>query len=146
MEELFSNLISLSVSIPTAYCLWQAHNLNKSPFKVSIYNFILAIAFAFLMLSPVRTVKVIAGAFTCQFALAGAVHLIVNDRSAYKKDAKIWVNSMTLLMAATSILMLVIDYPNTKLILHGFIIGYVAGALGAIFPMVIDPKEKTENL
>ena len=146
MEELFSDLISVLVSVPMAYCIWQAHNLNKSPFKVGIYNFILVIAFAFLMLSPVGTVKVIGGAFACQFTLAGAVHLIVNDRSAYKENAKIWVNSMSLLMGTTSILMLVMDYPNTKSMLHGFIIGCLAGALGAIFPMVIDTKEKTENL
>ena len=146
MEKLFPDLISVLVSVPMAYCIWQAHNLNKSPFRVGIYNFILAIAFAFLMLSPVGTVKVIGGAFACQFILAGVVHLIVNDRRAYKKNAKIWVNSMSLLMGTTSILMLVMDYPNTKSMLHGFIIGCVAGTLGAIFPMVIDAKEKTENL
>ena len=145
IEELFPDLISVSVSIPMAYCLWQAHNLNKSPFKVGIYNFILAIAFAFLTLSYVGTVKIIGGAFACQFTLAGVVHLIVNDCNAYKKDEKIWVNSMSLLMGATSILMLVMDYPNTKILLHGFVIGCVAGALGSIFP-IINTKEKTENL
>lgn len=135
MKELFPELIHLVISIPVAYCLWQAHNLRISPFKVSVYNFILGIMFASMLMAPVGTLKVIGGAFACQFALAGAVHLIVNDRNAYKKDAKIWINSMTLLMGITSILMLVMDYPHTKSVLHAFVIGFVAGVLGGIFEM-----------
>ena len=133
---MLSELIKLVISMPVAYCIWRAHNLRMSPIKVSVYNFILAMLFAFLIMSPVWTEKIIGVAFACQFTLAGAVHLIVNDRNAYKKDAKIWINTMTVLMTITSILMLVMDYSHTKSILHAFIIGSVAGALGVIF----DPR------
>ena len=146
MKELFPELIKLVIAIPLAYCLWQAHNLRVSPIKVSVYNFISAMFFAFLIMAPVGTLKIIGVAFACQFTLAGAVHLIVNDRNAYKKDAKIWINTMTLLMGITSGLMVVMDYPRTKLIFHGFVIGFVAGALRYIFNIRIDIGDKEGNL
>ena len=146
MKELFPELIQLVISISVAYCLWQAHNLRMSPIKVSVYNFILAIVFALLLISPVGTLKVIGGAFACQFTLAGAVHLNINDRNVYKKDAKIWINSMALLMGITSILMLVMDYSHTKSILHAFVIGFVAGVLGGIFDMRREMGHQEENL
>ena len=117
------------------------------PFKVSIYNFILAVLFTFMMLAPTTGIeKVIGGAFACQFTLAGAVHLIINDRDEYKKEAKIWINSMTVLMGITSVLMLVMDYPNTKWILRPLIVGFATGFFGGL----LDPRRykvrKEENL
>ena len=137
MKGLFSQLIGIVITLLVAYCCWKAHDLKMSPFKVSVFNFILAILFAFMMLAPTMGIeRVIGGAFTCQFTLAGVVHLMINDRHEYKKDAKIWINSMMFLMGITSILMLVMDYPNTKSTLYSLLVGFVTGFLGVL----LDPR------
>ena len=86
------------------------------------------------------------GAFACHLTLIGAVHMITNDCEKYKRDAKIWIDSMTLLMAVTGFLTLAMDYPNTKSTLHLLIIGFATGFLGAM----LDPRRRTgrreENL
>ena len=80
------------------------------------------------------------GAFGAHFTLIGVVHLITNDCEKYEKDAKIWINSMTLLIAMTGFLALVMDYPNTKSTVHLLIIGFATGFFGAM----LDPRRRKE--
>ena len=99
-----------------------------------------------MFVSTVETVIVVCGAFACLFTLVGAVHLITNDYEKYNKDARIWVDSMMLLMAVTGIWMLAMDYPNTKPMLHSFIIGFAAAFLAYIFDSRRSARRKEETL
>lgn len=142
MSELFPELIGVVVALLTAYCWFKAHDSKSSPFKASVYCFILAIAFTLAMLraSLSEVEMIFFGAAACHFTLIGAVHLITNDCEKYEKDAKIWINSMTLLMMGTGVLLLLMDYPNTKSVLHPLALGFTGGFFGVMF----DPRRKKE--
>ena len=151
MRELFPELLGVVITLAVAYCFYKAHEPTKPPFRASIYSFILAILLILIFIVMLRSALVgieiaLCGAFACHFTLIGAVHMITNDFEKYKRDAKIWVNSMTLLMAVTGFLALAMDYPNTKSTLHLLIIGFTTGFFGAM----LDPRRRTgrreENL
>ena len=134
MNALFPELIGVVVTVLTAYCFLKAHDLRMSPFKVSFCNFILVILFIFgAFVSTVEMEKVVCSALACHFTLAGSIHLITNDAEKYKQGAKVWINSMTLLIAITGILLLWLDYPNTKSTLHSLAIGFTGGFVGEMF-------------
>jgi len=99
-----------------------------------------------MFISTVEIERVFCGGLGCHFTLIGVVHLITNDSEKYEKDPKIWVNSMSLLIGITGVLALVMDYPNTKSILHPIIIGFATGFLGGIFDMRRSKEVKEENL
>ena len=138
MSELFIQLIGVVITLLIAYCFFKAHQPTRPPFRASVYSFILAIVFILvfivgMLISPLMGIEMaLCGAFACHFTLIGAVHLITNDCEKYERDAKIWIDSMTLLMAITGFLTLVMDYPNTKSVLHPLVIGFVGGFLGSV--------------
>ena len=138
VSELLIQLIGVVITLLIAYCCFKAHEPTRPPFRASVYSFILAIVFILvfilvMFMSPLVGVEMaFCGAFACHFTLIGAVHLITNDCEKYERDAKIWINSMTLLMAITGFLTLVMDYPNTKSVLHPLVIGFVGGFLGSM--------------
>ena len=146
MIELLPELLKVVITLAVAYCFYKAHEPARSPFKASVYGFILAILFILvfilvMLVSPLVGIEMaLCGAFACHFTLIGAVHLITNDCERYKRDAKIWINSMTLLMAITGFLALAMDYPNTKSTLHLLIIGFATGFLGTM----LDPRRRKE--
>ena len=152
MVELLPELIKVVITLAVAYCCSKTHEPTSPPFRASVYCFISAIVliliFVLVMLrSPSVGIEMaLCGAFACHFTLIGAVHMITNDCEKYKRDAKIWINSMTLLMAVTGFLALVMDYPNTKSTLHLIIIGFATGFFG----VMLDPRRRTgrreENL
>lgn len=148
MTELFPELIGVVVTLLTAYCFTKAHDLKMSPFVVSVYNFVLVILFVFMGLGfNVEIVVVVCWALSCHFTLVGSIHLITNDAEKYKKDAKIWINSMTLLIGTTGILALAMDYPNTKSVLHSLAIGFTAGFVGTALNVKRNKKcSEVENL
>lgn len=147
MEELFPELIGVVVTLLTAYCFTKAHDLGMSPFRVSVYNFVLVILFIFMGLaSAVDIVTILCWALACHFILVGSIHLITNDSEKYKQDARVWINSMTLLIGITGVLMLAIDYPNTKSVLHPLAIGFTAGFIGTLLNSRKDTRRKEENL
>ena len=134
MNELFPELMGVVVSILTACCILKAHDLRMSPFRVSVYNFVLVILFIFGVFgSTVEIEKLFCSAMACHFTLVGATHLVTNDAEKYKKDAKVWINAMTFLIGITGILLLCLDYPNTKSTLHSLAIGFTSGFVGGIF-------------
>ena len=134
MNALFPKLFGVVVTILTAYCILKAHDLKMSPFKVSVYNFILVILFILLAFGhTVETEKVVWSALACHFTMAGLIHLITNDAEKYKQGAKVWINSMTLLIVITGILLLWLDYPNTKSTLHSLAIGFTSSFVGEMF-------------
>ena len=53
---------------------------------------------------------------------------------------------MTLLIAITGILVLAMDYPNTKSVLHPLAIGFTAGFVGALLKSRAGIRRKEENL
>ena len=142
MIELFPKLIGVIITLLVAYCCFKSHESKSSPFKASVYSFIIAIVFTLATLRPsLSEVEMIFfGAFACHFTLIGAVHLITNDCEKYEKDTKIWINSMTLLIVVTGVLLLLMDYPNTKSILHSLALGFTAGFFG----VMLDPRRKKE--
>ena len=142
MVELFPELIGVVIALLTAYCCFKSHESKSSPFKASVYCFILTIVFILAMLRPsiVEAEMIFFGAFACHFILVGVVHLITNDCEKYEKDTKIWINSMTLLMVGTGVLLLLMNYPNTKSVLHPLAIGFTGGFFG----VMLDPRRKKE--
>lgn len=146
MIELLPELLKVVITLAVAYCFYKAHEPTRPPFRASVYGFILAILFILIFIlvmltSPLVGIEMaLCGAFACHFTLIGSVHLITNDCKKYQKDAKIWINSMTLLMAITGFLALVMDYPNTKSTVHLLIIGFATGFLGAM----LDPRRRKE--
>ena len=138
MSELFIQLIGVVITLLIAYCFFKAHQPTIPPFRASVYSFILAIVFILVFIlvmlrsPPVGIEMALCGVFACHFTLIGAVHLITNDCEKYERDAKIWINTVTLLMAITGFLTLVMDYPNTKSVLHPLVLGFVGGFLGSV--------------
>ena len=141
-------LIGVIITLLIAYCFFKAHQPTRPLFRASVYSFILAIVFilAVMLRSTLEIEKAFCGAFACHFTLIGAVHLITNDCEKYERDAKIWINSMALLIAITGFLTLVMGYPNTKSVLHPLVVGFAGGFLG----VMLDPRRNTgrreENL
>lgn len=147
MTELLPKLISVVTTLSIAYCCFKAHESKSSPVRACVCSFIVAIASIFLVfISTVEMERVFCGGLGCHFALVGTVHLITNDSEKYEKDPKVWVNSMSFLIAITGFLALVMDYPNTKSILHSLIIGFATGFLGGIFDIRRSKEVKEENL
>ena len=146
MIELLPELLKVVITLAVAFCFYKAREPTRPPFRASVYSFILAILFILIFILVILTSPsvgiemALCGAFACHFTLIGAVHLITNDYEKYKRDAKIWVNSMTLLMAITGFLALAMDYPNTKSTVHLLIIGFATGFLGAM----LDPRKRKE--
>ena len=142
MEELFSQLIGVVITLSMAYCCFKAHESKSSPVRASVCSFIAAVPCIFFVfistVETVQTVQVFCGGLGCHFTLIGAVHLITDDCEKYEKDAKVWVNSMSLLIGITGVLALVMDYPSTKSILHPLIIGFATGFFG----VMLDPRRK----
>lgn len=147
MNELFPQLIGVVVTLLTAYCFTKAHDLKMSPFTVSVYNFVLVILFISVgLVSTVEIVIVLFWALACHFTLVGSIHLMTNDAEKYKKDAKVWINSMTLLIGITGILALAMDYSNTKSVLHPLAIGFTGGFIGTMLNSRRGTRRKEENL
>lgn len=97
-------------------------------------------------LSTAETAKFVSAAFACYFAFTGAVHLMTNDYEKYKKDAETFLDSMMYLIVGTGALILVIDYPNTKQMLHSFIIGFAVAIVGGLFTQLKVSVLRRENL
>ena len=134
MVELFTRLSHMVLMGAIGYWYWKVSRPEAYPFKTSIYNFIFAIGCILAMFSTLaETSRFVAGAFACHFAFMGTVHLITNDYEKYKKDAESLIHSMTLLIAVSGILVLILDYPNTKQMLHAFIIGFATAIVGGWF-------------
>ena len=141
MVELFPELIGVVMTLSVAYCCFKAHEPKSSPFKASFCSLVVAIACMFsIFISTVEIEKVFCGMLGCHFALIGTVHLITNDCEKYEKDTKVWINSMTFLIGITGVLLLLMDYPNTKSILHPLALGFTGGFFGGM----LDPRRKKE--
>ena len=133
MEELFSQLIPMIVALGFVYWWRKVDSPDVSPFKASLFYFFTAVAFIFQMLwYTAETTKIFCGGFASQFIFIAAVHLITNDSEKYQREASMWVTGLTALMVGTGVLMLAMDYLNTKPLLNPLIIGFVGGFLGAM--------------
>ena len=71
---------------------------------------------------------------------------MTNDYEKYKKDAQTFLDSMMCLIAGTGILILVIDYPNTKRMFNSLIIGIAIGVVSGWFTHRKSVASKAENL
>ena len=99
------------------------------------------------MFSPIaETSKFVSAAFACYFVFTGVVHLITNDYEKYKKDAETFLDAMLYLIVGSGALLLVIDYPNTKQMLHPFIIGFAIAIVGGWFTELKAAVLRRENL
>lgn len=105
---------------------------NVYPFKVSLFYFFTAIAFILqIFWYSAETTKIFCGGLASRFIFVAAVHLIMNDSETYHRGASVWVMGLTGFMMGTGVLMLAMDYSNTKSVLNPLIIGFVGGFLGA---------------
>ena len=144
---LFTQLFNIVLIGTIGYWYWKVNRPQAYPFKISIYNFVYAVGCIFLIFfSTAETTKFVAAAFACYFAFTGAVHLITNDYEKYKKDAETFLNSMMYLIVGIGALILVMDYPNTKQMLHSFIIGFAAAVIGNWFVQLKVSVLRRENL
>ena len=129
------------------YWYWKVNRPKAYPFKVSIYNFVYAIGgILSIFLFAAETSKFVLAAFACYFAFTGTVHLITNDYEKDKKDAETFLDSMLYLIVGTGALLLVMDYPNTKQMLHLLIFGFAAAFIGGWFVQLKDSVLRRENL
>ena len=148
MSELFSELIPMIVALGFVYWWRKVDRSDISPFKASLFYFFTAIAFiGQIFWYTAETTKIFCGGLASQFIFIAAVHLITNDSKKYQREASIWVTGLTGLMMGTGVLMLAIDYSNTKSLLNPLIIGFVGGFLGAMLDAKLTKRRKeTENL
>ena len=133
MEELFSRLIPMVVALGFVYWYRKVDSPDVSPFKASLFYFFTAIAFiGQIFWYTTETTKIFCAVFANHFIFVAAVHLITNDSEKYHQEASIWVTGLTFLMMGTGVLMLAIDYSNTKSLLNPLIVGFVTGFLGSM--------------
>ena len=148
MEELFSRLIPVIVALVFAYWFRKVDSPEVSPFKAGLFYFLTAIAFiGQIFWYTAETIKIFCGALASYFIFVATVHLITNDSDKYQKEASIWVTGLMFLIMGTGVLMLAMDYSNTKPLLNPLIVGFVTGFLGAMLEARrTKRREKTENL
>lgn len=145
MEDLFSQLIPMIVALGFVYWWRKIDSPGVSPFKASLFYFFVAVAFILQMLwYPAETTKIFCGVLASHFIFVAAVHLITNDSEKYQQETSIWVTGLTVLMMGTGVLMLAMDYSNTKALLNLLIIGFVGGFLGSMLD-ARRSKERREN-
>ena len=60
--------------------------------------------------------------------LMSVVYKITNDHKKYCEETD-WIRWMTRLISLTGVIMLIMDYENTKTLANAFIIGYAAATL-----------------
>ena len=143
MEELFSQLIPMIVALGFVYWWRKANSPGVSPFKASLFYLFTAVAFVFQMFwDTAETTKIFCGGFASHFIFVAAVHLVTNDSETYHREASIWVFGLTCLMMGTGVLMLAMDYSNTKSLLNPLIIGFVGGFLGSMLDARRTEKRK----
>ena len=145
--ELFTRLFNIVLIGAISYWYWKVNRPQAYPLKVGIYNFIFAAGGIFLnFFSTAETAKIVSAAFACYFAFTGTVHLITNDYEKYKQDAETFLDVMLYLIVGTGALLLVIDYPNTKQMLHPFIIGFAIAFVGGWFTQLKTAVLRRESL
>ena len=133
MEELFSQLIPMIFALGFAYWWRKMAEANVPPFKASLFYFFVAMAFILAMFwYTSKTTRIFCGGFASYLIFVAAVHLITNDSEEYQQEASVWVTGLMAFMVGTGVLMLAIDYSNTKSVLNPFIVGFVSGSLGAV--------------
>ena len=86
--------------------------------------------------------KIFCGALASQSIFIAAVHLITNDSEKYLQKASVWVNVLTGLIIGTGVLMLAMDYSNTKSVFNPLIAGFVLGSLGAMLDARLTKRRK----
>ena len=74
------------------------------------------------------------------------MHLITNDSETYHREASVWMIGLTGLVFGTGVLMLALDYSNTKSLLNPVTIGFVSGFLGSVLDPRRARRKKEENL
>ena len=145
MEDLFSQLIPIIVAFGFVYWYRKVDSPGVSPFKASLFYFFVAVVFIFQMLwYPAKTIKIFCGVLAIHFIFVAAVHLITNDSETYQQETSMWVTGLTVLMMGTGVLMLAMDYSNTRSVLNLLIIGFVGGFLGSVLD-ARRTKERSEN-
>lgn len=119
VEELFGQLFAIVVGAAIGYWYCKVDRSDVSPFKASLFYFSVAIGFIFQMSwYAAETTKIFCGGFASHCVFIAVVHLVTNDSEKYQRKASGWVDGMLGLIAVTDVLMLVLDYSNTKPILN----------------------------
>ena len=86
---------------------------------------------SYCLISTVPAIKLFCGAWGIHFVLISFVYIETNSHKKYREDAAVWLAWMTRLIMLTSVIVLLNDYSNTKILLHAFIIGSLgSGAHG----------------
>lgn len=101
-----------------------------SPIYVSFSFFSFGLLTFWLCLkSAVPATKIFSCAVGCHFFWIGTVYMIKNDHKTYHEDAVVWIAFMTLLMSLTGILLLFMDYSNTKWTLTPFLLAFLGSLI-----------------
>ena len=147
MEDLFSQLIPMIVALGFVYWWRKVNSPSVSPFKASLFYFFAGVTFIFQVFwyTP-ETTKIFCGGLASHFIFIAAVHLLTNDSETYHREASIWVFGLTCLMMGTGVLMLAMDYSNTKPLLNPLIIGFIGGFLGSLLDARRTKEQKEESL
>lgn len=147
MEELFEQLFAIVFAAGLVYWWRKVDHPSVSPFKASLFYFAVAIIFIFVMLwYASETIKIFSVLFASYQIFVAIVHLITNDSEKYQREASVWVDGMLGLIAITGMLMLAMDYSNTKLILNPILIGFTSGWVPGLFRRWSRKGHKEENL
>lgn len=147
VEELFIRLFAIVFAAGLVHWYREVNKADISPFKASLFYFAVAMAFIFVMLwYTSETIKIFSALFASYQIFVGAVHLITNDSEKYQREASVWVEGMLGLMAITGVLMLAIDYSNTKPLLNPMLIGFAGGWVPGLFKRWSGKGNRKENL
>ena len=133
MEDLFFQLIPMIFALGFAYWWRKMDESSAPPFKASLFYFFTAITFILaIFFYTSETIRIFCAGFSSYLIFVAAVHLITNDTEKYQREVSVWVMGLMALMMGTGVLMLAMDYSNTKSVLNPLIIGFVGGSLGAV--------------
>ena len=118
------------------------------PFKASLFYFFTAIAFVLgMFVYTSEPIRIFYAGFSSYLIFVAAVPLITNDPEKYQREVSVWVMGLMTLMMGTGVLMLAMDYSNTKSVLNPLIIGLVGGSLGAVLESRrAEWRKEVENL
>ena len=134
VEELFAQLFAIVFAAGLVHWYRKVNRADIPPFKASLFYFVVAMTFIFVMLGhDSETIKIFSALFISYFIFVAAVHLITNDSEKYQREASVWIDGMLGLMAITGVLTLAIDYSNTKPLLNPMILGFAGGMIPGFF-------------
>ena len=149
MDGLFAELIDMLVLPLVLLLLYITDKTNISPIiKGSLWFVVPTFSVRCVFLCESVSERMFYAASTGLFIFMACTILIINDNQKYLCKAKKWIDRLFILVIFISVVILIIDYPNSKGTLRSLIIitlGYIVAVIFPVITKAIKPRKSTEE-